>query len=225
MTAKPTSSWLVPALLLLLGALNVASGAFQLGALQQGPPTGGVPDDFGSMHHFETPLPILLHIMSGTLFNLLGPLQFVPAIRRRWPRCHRWSGRLLIVSGFLAALAALWMNQHFPLFGGTLKYAGVVLFSIGLMVSLAVGLRAILGRDVERHRAWMMRAIAIGLGPATQRLLVIPVFVIYGEVNELTIGLVVWFGFLVNLSVVEWILWRERRSGLWQLNTNLKGAQ
>lgn len=56
----------------------------------------------------------------------------------------------------------------------------------------------------------MMRALAIGLGPVTQRVIVIPLFVISGNVNELTIALIVWIGFLLNLFVVEWVLLRER---------------
>ena len=72
---------------------------------------------------------------------------------------------------------------------------------------------------------WIIDAtFAIGLGPATQRLFVIPVFVIHGEVNDLMIGLVVWFGFLLNLSVVEWILLRERRGRPGLVNASLQGA-
>ena len=219
-TAKQNREWLVPVLLLALGSLNILFGALQLNNIQQGPPA--VPDEFTAMHYFATPIPIVLHIIGGTLFNLLSPLQFAPALWRRWPQWHRWSGRLLIVAGFLVAFSGLWMNHFFPAYGGFMKYSGVVINSVGLAASLLIAVRFILVRDIPRHRAWMMRATAFGLGPATQRLFVLPIFFINGGLSDLTIGFVVWFGFLLNLAVVEWVLRRERTGRSRQLNPGLK---
>ena len=222
MTKKLTANWLIPSLLLLLGSLNVLFGALQLGTIQQGPPT--VADEFTSLHYFATPIPIVLHIAAGIIFNLLGPLQFAPAIWQRWPAWHRWAGRLLIISGAAVGLTGLWMNQFYPAYGGFLKYSGVAVSSIGLIVALGIALRAILNRDIPRHRAWMMRAFALGLGPATQRFFILPYFFMGGEINDLLIGLVVWFGFLINLIVVEGVLWQGRRKTEGRFTTNLKEA-
>lgn len=226
MTAKPKSNWRVPLLLLMLGSLNVLFGALQLDTIRQGPPS--VPEEFTTMQYFATPIPIVLHIVAGIAFNLLGPFQFAPSLRQRWPGWHRWTGRLLIIAGVLVGLTGLWMNQFFPAYGGLLKYTGVIVNSIGLVASLGIALQVILAGDVRRHRAWMMRAIAFGLGPATQRLFILPYFFIYGMPNDLVIGLVIWFGFLVNLSVVEWVLLRERPCALTlgpvQINIRFKEA-
>lgn len=226
MTTKQNNNWLIPAFLLMLGALNILFGALQLNMIQQGPPD--VPDEFTSMHYFETPLPIVLHIVTGIIFNLLSPFQFAPAIWRHWPAWHRWSGRLLIVCGLLMALTGLWMNQFFPAFGGFLKYSGVVANSVGLIVSLGIAFRAILNRNIQHHRAWMMSAVAFGLAPATQRLFILPIFFLYGEVSEHMIGLIIWLGLLLNLSVVGWVLSHKRSRGLgqksWQFNIALKEA-
>lgn len=209
------ANWLVPLGLLLLGGLNVLFGAMQLDTIQQGPPA--VPDEFTTMQYFATPIPIVLHIVSGIILNLMSPFQFAPSFRRRWPGWHRWSGRLLIISGVLAALTGMWMNQFFPAYGAPFKYPGVMVNSVGLMVSFGLSLRLILVGDVPGHRAWMMRAVAFGLGPATQRLFFIPIFLVYGMMSDLVIGLIIWFGFLVNLAVVEWVLWRERNRRLGEL--------
>lgn len=83
MTTKPTSNWLAPLLLLLLGGVNGLFGALQLDTIQQGPPT--IPDEFTTMQYFETPIPIVLHIAFGITFNLLAPFQFTPVTWRRWP--------------------------------------------------------------------------------------------------------------------------------------------
>lgn len=219
MSTKQKNGWLLPGFLLAYGALNILFGALQLDTIYQGAPA--VPDEFTSMHYFEMPIPIVLHIVAGIFLNLVSPFQFAPLTWRRWPGWHRWSGRLIIVSGFLVGLTGLWMNQFYPLFGGFLKYTGVLAHSIGLIAALGIALWAILGRDVPRHRVWMMRAVAIGLGPATQRLFILPIFFIFGSVSELTVGLVVWWGILLNLGVVEWF---ERRSRSGQIKTALKGV-
>ncbi len=204
----PSSNWLIPLALLILGGLQVASGTFQLSLIQAGPsPQASI---FASPHYFEIPVPIVLHIVSGIVFSLLAPLQFSPSLRRRWPVWHRWSGRVIIISGALVAFSALWMNQNYPAFGGWLKSAGIITFSLALLVALAVALLFIIRRNIPRHRAWMMRAMALGLGGATQRVFLLPIFIINGGLNEVTIGLGVWFGFLANLLVVECILLRQR---------------
>ena len=225
------NNWLIPLLLLALGGINVLLGALQLDTIQQGPPA--VPDEFTSMQYFATPIPIVLHIVAGIVFNLLCPFQFASTLRQRWPAWHRWSGRLLLIAGVMVGLTGLWMNHFFPQYGGFLKYSGIVVNSVGLLGSLGLALRVILAGNVQRHRVWMMRAVAFGLGPATQRLFILPYFFIVGMPNDLVIGLVIWFGFLLNLSVVEWVLLRERRRKLIEGsgqrktnlgNTNLKGA-
>ncbi|MEM7114324.1 MAG: DUF2306 domain-containing protein [Chloroflexota bacterium] len=208
MTTQLKSNWLAPALLLLLGSLNILFGAMQLDTIQQGPQP--VPSAFTSSHYFAIPIPIVAHIVFGILFNLLGPLQFAPIIWQRWPAWHRWSGRLLFVSGIFVGLTGLWMNHFYPAYGGFLKYSGVGLSSIGLIVSLIIALRAIRRRNVQQHKAWMMRAVALALGPATQRVIILPLFFTLGGLTDLMIGLLIWTGFLINLAVAERVIWRDR---------------
>ena len=144
------------------------------------------------------------------LFLLLGPLQFVAAIRARWPKIHRISGRVFIASGFMMAVSAIAINIMFPPFGGLFKSIAVYVFSVAQIVTLTVALRAILRRDITRHRAWMIRAFAIGLAISTMRIFFIPAYLLYGVPSDFTVGLGMWIGFLVNIAVAEFILWRER---------------
>src|ERR1700736_3809499 len=91
-TARPHASagsagWLAPAGLLLLGMLPVAAGAFRLDQLS------GMSDVMPANPRFSAvPLPIVLHIVSATLFATMGPLQFAAGFRRRWPAWHRVAG-------------------------------------------------------------------------------------------------------------------------------------
>lgn len=209
MTSRTKTGWLVAILLLLYGLLSVLLGALQLGDLGRGMSAGAPVSEEVSIY-FEHPVPITIHIVAGIVFNLFAPFQLVAPIRRKWPVFHRKSGKTLIVSGIAVALSGLWMNQFFPNYGGALKYTGVLAFGFGLMGALWLAYRSIHQGNVPRHRAWMLRSIAIGLGVTTQRVIVIPIFLLNGGVSELTVGLVVWAGLIVNLLVVEFVLCKER---------------
>lgn len=208
--ARGWRAGLIPAGLLLLGLVPVATGAMSLLAVRAGMVTGAIAPE--SVNYVANPVPIGLHIVAGSLFNLLGVLQFTHAIRRKWPGVHRWTGRMFILAGLVTAVSAVWMNQFFPAFGGWLKYSSNLIFGLGLGLALVIAYRAIRRRDIATHRAWMMRAYAIGLGVATQRLLVIPYAVATNAIPaDPWLGLLLWAGWLINLGVVELLLWRERQ--------------
>jgi len=62
------------------------------------------------------------------------------------------------------------MTQFYPLYPHLqreLLYGFRMLFGSGMVVSIALGLAAILRRDIAQHRAWMIRGYAIGQGAVT----------------------------------------------------------
>lgn len=206
---KATLYWHTPTVLLLLGALNILSGSVALGTLLEGPTVENLSGEFASPHYFSMPLPIVLHLVSGILFNLISPFQFAVQWRRRYPGMHRALGRALVVCGLMAAGTGLWMNQFFPSFGTGLKYSAVLLFSIGMMISLTLGLLRARQGNIAAHRHWMLRAIAIGLAPSVQRLILLPLFAVLGGLPMWLIEGVVWLSFAGSVCLVEWLLRRE----------------
>ena len=73
---------------------------------------------------------------------------------------------------------------------------------------IVLGLAAIRRRDIARHRAWMMRGYALGLGAGTQALTHLPWFLFPGIQGELTRALLMGAGWAINLAVAEWIIRR-----------------
>ena len=197
-------TWRSCILLLILGLISIALGALQLNSINQGSAEGS---------YITTPLPVVLHIVFGIIFNLLSPFQFAPNIRKNYPKLHKYSGRLLVVSAIPVAFSALWMNQYFPSYGGTLKYSGIVAYCVVLLGSLFLAVKYVMSKDIKNHRLWMMRAMAAALGPATQRVIIIPIFIVFGEdaITDEVIGILIWSGILINLAFVEYLQWRERR--------------
>ena len=64
-----------------------------------------------------------------------------------------------------------------------------------------------------RHRAWMMRGYAIGLGAGTQVLTLLAGELIVGPPSELSRALLMGAGWVINLAVAEWAI-RKRPAPL-----------
>ena len=48
-------------------------------------------------------------MLTAAIMTLTGLVQLVPAVRSRWPRLHRWSGRVFLALAALLALGGLWL--------------------------------------------------------------------------------------------------------------------
>jgi uncharacterized membrane protein len=198
-----SAEWLVPAALLLLSAIPIAAGAFRLTQL-----AGGADITPANARFFASPLPVVLHIVSVTLYSLLGAFQFVPSFRRRRHAWHRAAGRILIPSGLVAALSGLWMTLFYPWpdGDGVILYGLRLLFGSLMLLSILLGVAAIRRRDFVQHGNWMTRGYAIGLGAGTQALTQLPWVLIFGQLDELTRALLMGAGWVINLALVEWII-------------------
>lgn len=191
--------WLAPVALIGLALVPLVAGALRLSELARGATANAENARFVS-----TPLPVVLHVVSATLYCLLGALQFASALReRRW---HRLAGRVVLPAGVVAALSGLWMAFFYALPAGeddtALKLLRLV-FGAGMLVALARGARAILRHDLAGHRAWMGRAYAIGLGAGTQALLLMPWALLIGKPVAPVRTLLMGAGWMLNLIVAE----------------------
>lgn len=200
-----SAKWLVAALLV-LSAIPLTAGAVLLTELARGAVITPANARF-----FAVPLPIVLHIVSAGVYAVLGAFQFAPRFRLRRPGWHRAAGRLLVPCGLLVGLSALWMTLFYPRPEGTgeLLSALRLLFGSAMVVSIVLGFAAIRRRDVIRHRVWMMRGYAIGLGAGTQVLTLLAGEIIAGPPGELSRALLMGAGWVINLTVAEWAIRKQ----------------
>lgn len=208
-TPPPASrrEWLVPTALILLGAVPVAAGAVRMTEL-----TGGAEVTLANARFFAAPVPVMVHIVSVTLYCLLGAFQFVPGIRRRRIGWHRTAGRLLVPAGLAAALSGLWMTFFYPRppnDGEILIWIRLV-FGSAMLLSIVLGFAAVRRRDIVRHRAWMIRGYAIGLGAGTQFLTHLPWFLLLGQPSEFPRAVLMTAGWMINVAVAEWVIRRRQ---------------
>ena len=208
---KPTTpnklEWLVPAALILLSLVPVASGVARV--LELGTGATITPEN---RRFFAAPLPIIAHSLGGIVFLILGALQFAPRLRRLPPGWHKMAGRLLIPSGLVVALSGMWM-AHFnalPEYDGVLVYATRMLFSGWMVLAVVPAIVAIYRRDFTNHGVWMTRFYAIGAGGNTQVFTAAPLFFFFSEyLNDLNRAIGLAAGWVINIFVAEWVIRRR----------------
>jgi uncharacterized membrane protein len=197
-------TWPVPAALVALSVIPLTAGTLRLIQLAGGPAV--LPAD----HRFAGfPLPLVVHIVGATAYALVGILQFVPRFRRRHLVWHRRAGRVLAGAGLLVAISALWLTLFYQPQPGTgdLLYVLRLVFGSALAACLVLGVTAVRRRDIAAHRAWMIRAYAIGLAAGTQALTEGIGGAVFGT-GVLAADLAKGAGWVINLTVAEWVLRR-----------------
>ncbi len=213
--------WLVPVGLVALSLIPISFGFGRLAEL-----AGGAEITPYNARFFASPVPVVTHIISVTIYCFLGAFQFHPGLRRRRPKYHRTAGRIVIPTGLVAAATGLWMSQFYqlPEHDGELLYVIRMFFGFAMILSIILGLAAILRRDITRHQGLMMRGYAIAVGAGTQSFIFMLWIPIAGEPSEFPRALLMGAGWVVNLAVAEWIIRRRttvnvRKSIPAQINT------
>ena len=210
MAALTEKIWRLPALLLILAIIPLASAGYHFFTIFQGIVLNIAPADPIEWLYINNPVPILLHLVPMVVFCVLGPWQLTPAARRRFPKFHRMTGRVYVVAALSVGLSGLYMNVAFPSEeGGLGRDVAVFLFGIIFVFGLLKGVLAARDRKIAVHRAWMIRVYAIGIGATTQRLLILPVFLTTGTASDHTIAAGIWAGWIINLLIAEWIIRRK----------------
>lgn len=191
----------IPALLLALSLVPALGGVARLASL-----SGSAPED---ARFLQAPVPIVLHVISATLYCLLGAFQFSSGFRLRWPGLHRRAGRWLAPCGLVAGATGFWMTASYPIptqLQGPLLHGVRLVVSSAMVASLLVAWRSILRRDVPRHEAFMIRAYALGQGAGTQVLVLLPWMLLSGESGGLTRDVLMTLSWAINAVVAEAIL-------------------
>src|SRR3989442_1813183 len=203
------TQWLAPVGLIVLSLIPVLAGAVRLSELIGGPEITA-----NNARFVASPIPVTVHIVSVTVYSLLGALQFVPSLRRGGPSWHRIAGRVLVPAGVLVALSGLWMTVFYPRPAGDGEALLVVrlIFASAMLASILLAVVAIRRRDFRSHGAWMTRGYAIALGAGTQVFTMLPWVLVFGPIgaaDELPRTVLMTAGSVVNLAVAEYVI-RQR---------------
>ncbi|WP_088242558.1 DUF2306 domain-containing protein [Calothrix rhizosoleniae] len=205
------SEWIILIGLLLLSFVPCVGGIFRLVDLVSD--SGLVPENPRIQ---SAPIPVILHILSAVPYCILGAFQFLPSVMRMYPKWHRLAGRLLGIAGLISAISGLWMTHYYSFpddLQGNLLYCVRIIVGFAMIANILLGIAAIFKKRIVQHRAWMIRAYALGQGAGTQVLVTIPWLLTVGEPSGLTRDILMTVAWVINIIVAEGTI--NNRSKYW----------
>lgn len=147
-----------------------------------------------------------LHISSSIFCLLTGPFQFISFLRDRlrinW---HRYLGKVYIFSIlFLAAPTGAYMAVFAN--GGFGTQLGFIILSVLWFVSTYFAWQAILEKNIQQHKRWMLRSFALTFSAVTLRLWMPILSAYWGLDPDFVVVITAWINWLPNILFAELIL-------------------
>lgn len=160
---------------------------------------------------------VSLHMIGGTLTLFLGPAQFWPFLRKRYPRFHRISGRLYLIGIGLIGLSAGRLSLISTCVPCRISLFLLTLFAV---LSSALAWRAILQRNIKVHRQMMVRSYICVMAFVAVRIDdLYALDFLFGPISDPTLRRVVneYFFSFVPLILAEIVMvWLPSARGLWK---------
>lgn len=154
---------------------------------------------------------ITTHAVAASIALLLGPLQFLDALRQRSPRIHRTLGYGYLGFGVgVGGVTGVWLAQYS--FGGLVSHLGFGLLGGLWLFTGAMALLAAKAQRFDVHRTWMVRNFALALAAVTLRLY-LPLSFVAGWPFEQFYPAVAWLCWVPNVIIAEWWTLRPRNAG------------
>lgn len=151
-----------------------------------------------------------IHVYASIWVLFAGFTQFSKKIQRNNPRLHRTMGYIyvtdvLLITGPAGLLMGFYAN------GGITSRIAFVSLALLWIFFTATALIKARQKDFKAHRKFMIRSYALTLSALTLRAWK------YAITNTMTVPpmdvyrIVAWLGWVVNIIVAEWLIWRSGR--------------
>ncbi len=197
-TTLQRTKWLSGLSLALMIILSIAIGLYAI-AFQ-----ARVTGDPGFQLRFsEYSVTSSMHVIGGAVVIILGGFQFSTWLRQHYTQVHRWTGRIYLIFVLIGGVGGLMIAPQSA--GGPTAHFGFGLLALLWLFSGWQAYACIRRRDIQAHRAWMMRNYAMTFGAVTLRIylgLLAGAGVDFPEAYPL----VAWLSWVPNLIIVEWYL-------------------
>ena len=101
------------------------------------------------------------HVLLAVIVIGGGPLQLIPAVRRRAPAFHRWLGRSYLLAAVVSSVGGLYMTWTGRTVGSLVFHIGITIDGILILAFAFLTVRnAIAGRTTV-HRRWALRLFMV----------------------------------------------------------------
>ncbi|OPA79140.1 hypothetical protein BVG16_08570 [Paenibacillus selenitireducens] len=143
------------------------------------------------------------HIVTAMLALIIGPFQIFLKPSKARIRQHRLLGYVYIISVTVSGIVSLYLSLFAT--GGWIAGLGFMGLD-GLWVATTwIALRKIMRKDIQAHKAWMLRSYALTFAAVTLRIWLAPLVLLFGDF-EAGYRVVAWFCWVPNLLVIEAVI-------------------
>jgi uncharacterized membrane protein len=162
------------------------------------------------IRYYEHFVATWLHLGPGLLIMLIGPTQFIPALRKKYLTAHRWAGRVFIVCGGIGAASGFFIGVFYPFMDiagqGFNESMATLFFATYTLFCLYRAYTAIRQKQFGAHREWMVRSFALMLAIATERVM-LGILMSTTEIGVAVLfGTTFWMAGAINIAASEiWI--------------------
>ena len=134
------------------------------------------------------PFQALMHMLIAPIPLLVGPFQFIPSLRARHPKVHRYLGRIYVATCVLAGIGALAVVPHAS--GGPVAGWGFGILAVLWIATALGGWWSAMRRKFDLHRLLMRLSYAMTFGAVTLRLQIpIGLMLGYHSYSEMSVWL------------------------------------
>lgn len=151
---------------------------------------------------------LAFHAIPSGLALIIGPFQFLAAMRNRWPKAHRLSGKIYLCCVLLGSVAAI--SSTIMSTAGFAAQVGFSLLIVGWLYSAYHAYRAARQRRFADHRIWMTRNYALTFAAVLLRVFLLAGIGFKQLVPSIPFDQIytssVWGSILVSSLVAEWFI-------------------
>lgn len=150
------------------------------------------------------------HVIPALVFMLLVGVQLLPGLRRKYPRFHRYNGRVLMICALIFTLSGLIIGFVMP-FGGAEESLVNLAIAAMFLYFLFEGYVAIKQAQVTRHQIAMLRMVAVALTPVVMRIFFSPTVALFEFAPRDIFAELLAGACMLNLMVTQIVVLRIKR--------------
>lgn len=150
---------------------------------------------------------LYIHIVTAIFALIIGPFQLFMKPTNDRKRWHRLLGYGYVLSITVSGIVSVYLSLFAT--GGWIAGLGFMSLDVLWVATTLIATRKIMVKDIQAHKAWMLRSYALTFAAVTLRIWLAPLNLLLGDF-EAGFRVVAWVCWIPNLLVIEAVISRMR---------------